>query len=102
MRSWKEKYWRPWCVARTAPLRCLVNLYQDFASYKLKEECAWLVRLLTTTRFFSYSNNTLWGDDYEALLSFGCLLACCMLHGNEHAVILLKPIYHCLAGVPVS
>lgn len=46
VRSWKEKYWRPWCVARTAPLRQLVNLYQDFASYKLKEECTWLVSFL--------------------------------------------------------
>lgn len=41
--SWKSNYWRPWCVARTAPLRCLMNLYQDFGSYKLKEECTWLV-----------------------------------------------------------
>lgn len=43
VRSWKERYWRPWCVARTEPLRCLMNLYQDFGSYKLKEECTWMV-----------------------------------------------------------
>lgn len=43
VRSWKERYWRPWCVARMAPLRCLMNLYQDFASYKLKESCTWTV-----------------------------------------------------------
>lgn len=41
--KWKTTYWRPWCVARTAPLRCLMNLYQDFASYKLKQECTWMV-----------------------------------------------------------
>lgn len=38
---WKRRYWRPWCVARTGPVLCLSNLYQDFASYKLKEFCTW-------------------------------------------------------------
>lgn len=39
--AWKRRYWAPWCVARTGPVKGLMSLYQDFASYKLKEECTW-------------------------------------------------------------
>eukprot|EP00879_Flechtneria_rotunda_P000618 GHRR01000731.1.p1 GENE.GHRR01000731.1~~GHRR01000731.1.p1 ORF type:complete len:1462 (+),score=478.47 GHRR01000731.1:180-4565(+) len=39
--TWKRRYWAPWCVARTTPVRGLMGLYQDFASYKLKEDCTW-------------------------------------------------------------
>jgi hypothetical protein len=39
--TWKSKYWLPWCVARTRPVKNLVNLYQEFTSYKLRYVCTW-------------------------------------------------------------
>jgi hypothetical protein len=39
--TWKSKYWLPWCVARTRPVKNLLNLYQEFTSYKLRYACTW-------------------------------------------------------------
>eukprot|EP00775_Hariotina_reticulata_P010000 gene10000-10154_t len=39
--AWKCRYWAPWCVARTDPVKAVMHLYMDFSSYKLKEKCTW-------------------------------------------------------------
>jgi hypothetical protein len=39
--TWKCRYWLPWCVARTRPVKNLMNLYQEFTSYKLRYACTW-------------------------------------------------------------
>ncbi|KAF6255033.1 hypothetical protein COO60DRAFT_259439 [Scenedesmus sp. NREL 46B-D3] len=39
--TWKCKYWLPWCISRTRPVKILMNLYQEFTSYKLRYVCTW-------------------------------------------------------------